>query len=312
MIKVRGSGRIETPEKKLLRSATTALRPKTKVVLPEKHLDVGAIPKREAAAMRAAFSASESRAELRHVIDRETALREAPATNSPLENYGETSHKKLMLNRPDSGGAALEQSQFVQLARKIGFATAGRLLVGAASPDEQRALKTGMAECVREVTSPEPPAAAPFREALEAMTLKDRRAALIQHYGLLPDKDGKYRLPEKSQWRNAKEGEPTPEKFRAWLDVVFPDRREIGMVLSDLKHLDKDGYEKVVMWLRKNTKVTKAEVAALDLPSRITKYDPVRDANAPKSWPEVYERAARGQDGLKNLKRTFQRVQPHL
>jgi hypothetical protein len=84
-------------------------------------------------------------------------LRKAPATNSPLENYGETSHKKLMLDRPDSGGAALEQSQFVQLARKIGFATAGRLLVGAASPDEQRALKTGMAACAREATSPEPP-----------------------------------------------------------------------------------------------------------------------------------------------------------
>jgi hypothetical protein len=94
MIKVRGSGRIETPEKKLLRSATTALRPKTKVVLPEKHLDVGAIPKREAAAMRAAFSASESRAELRHVIDRETALREAPATNSEaqVDKYRKTSH----------------------------------------------------------------------------------------------------------------------------------------------------------------------------------------------------------------------------
>jgi hypothetical protein len=156
-------------------------------------------------------------------------------------------------------------------------------------------------------------AAPSFAEALEAMTLKERRAALAKHYGLLPDKDGKYALPEKKKWKNAKEGEPTPEKFRAWLNEVFPDRRKIGMVLSDLKHLDEDAYDKVVKgWARKNSKIEKAVIDSFDLPTRITKYDPVRDADAPKSWPEVYERAARGEDSVKNLTRTFQRVQPHL
>jgi len=157
------------------------------------------------------------------------------------------------------------------------------------------------------------PAARSFTEALEAMTLKERRAALIQHYGLLPDKDGKYRLPEDSQWRKAKEGNPTPERFREWLNVVFADRREIGMVLSDLKHLDEDAYDKVVHgWARKNSKVPKKVIESFGLPTRITKYDPVRDAEAPKSFIEVVERAARGEDTFKNLKRSFDRASPHL
>jgi len=92
---------------------------------------------------------------------RKAALREAPATNSnaPVDKYRKPSYSKPMLDRPDIGGAASEQeqSQFVQLARKIGFAAAGKLLVGAAPPEEQRALITGMAACAREATSPEPP-----------------------------------------------------------------------------------------------------------------------------------------------------------
>jgi hypothetical protein len=87
-------------------------------------------------------------------------LGEAPATNSPVENCQETSHNKLMLDRPNIGDAALEQrqSEFVRLAKEIGLATAGKLLVEAASPDE-RAHIASMAACVREVTSPEPPPA---------------------------------------------------------------------------------------------------------------------------------------------------------
>jgi hypothetical protein len=82
-------------------------------------------------------------------------------TKALVDEFKKTSHNGLMLDRPNFGDAALEQeqSQFVQLARKIGFAAAGKLLVGAASPEEQCALITGMAACAREVTSPEPPTA---------------------------------------------------------------------------------------------------------------------------------------------------------
>jgi len=289
MIKVRGSGRIETPEKKLLRSATTALRPKTKVVLPEKHLDVGPIPKREAAAMRAAFSASESRAELRHVIDRETALRQAPATNSeaPVDKYRKTSH-----NPPDMG--LLHE----YLRTTLGVPES---LVPELAAD-MHAL--ALARVKAEVTGRAAPVAAPapFAEALEAMTLKERRAALDQHYA----------ARKKNTWAQAKGDKPTPEKFLAWLDVVFPDRRKIGLVLSDLKHLDEAAYDKVVMgWARKNSKIEKTVIESFGLPTKITPYDAERDANAPKSFAEVVEQAVQGKGSFKKLNRDFKRTLYH-
>ena len=155
-------------------------------------------------------------------------------------------------------------------------------------------------------------APAPFAEALEAMTLKERRAALIQHYGLLPDKDGKYALPKEKRWETVRGKNPAPEKFLTWLNEVFPDRREIGMVLSDLKHLDKSAYDKVMLWAGARSKMPRAVINSFDLPTRITKYDPVRDANAPKSWAEVSLRVERGEDSFKKSKSIFfTRSPPH-
>jgi hypothetical protein len=134
--------------------------------------------------------------------------------------------------------------------------------------------------------------------ALEAMTLKDRRAALIEHYGLLPDKDGNYTLPEKKQWKNVRGENPTPEQFRAWLDAVFPDRQAIGMVLSDLKHLAPDAYGKLHTWA--NKKPAKATSESFGLPSKRTSYDPARDSN------EVIARVE-----FKKLQRSLRRAQYH-
>lgn len=146
------------------------------------------------------------------------------------------------------------------------------------------------------------PAAAPsFAAALEAMTLKERRAALDAHYA---DRAG-------NQWSLAKGKTPTPEKFRAWLDAVFPDRREIGMVLSDLRHLDEAAYDKVMLWAGKRSKVARVEIDAFGLPSKTTKYDAVRDADAPKSLNEIVERAARGEGTFKNLHRSYIRARYH-
>jgi hypothetical protein len=347
MIKVRSSGRIETPEKKLLRSATTALRPKTKVVLPEKHLDVGAIPKREAAAMRAAFSASESRAELRHVIDRETALREAPpplvetAKATPKAAFGQ----RFVGGLPDGDGTYSDEYIIPTELRVKGVvlefaaykkpspalreapATKGQGLVDNYENLSHSQLAMGLlheylkttlgvpesrlpemvadmhAHALKlvkgEVAGRAAPVAAPapFREALEAMTLKERRAALIEHYGLVPDEHGKYALPEKKKWENAKEGNPTPEKFLAWLDVVFPDRRKIGMVLSDLKYLAPDAYVKLHNWSNKKPKLATETIDSFGLPSKRTSYDPARDAIAPAE--------------LKKLQRSLGRAQYH-
>jgi hypothetical protein len=154
-----------------------------------------------------------------------------------------------------------------------------------------------------------PVEALPFAAALEAMTLKERRAALIEHYGLVPDKDGTYALPEKKQWKNVRAENPKPEQFREWLDVVFPDREAIGMVLSDLKHLDPPAHVKLHNWSQ-NPK-TKSSIDSFGLPSKRISYDPKRDANAPASFAEVVARAERGEGSFKKLSRSFQRAQYH-
>jgi hypothetical protein len=155
------------------------------------------------------------------------------------------------------------------------------------------------------------PAAAPsFAAALEAMTLKDRRAALIQHYGLVPDKDGKYGLPEEKKWATVRGENPTPEQFKDWLDSWCCNRREIGMVLSDLRHLDARAYEKLHNWSQ-DSKIEKGRIDALDLPTKTTKYDPARDANAAVSFAEIVTRAERGEDTFKNLSRSRVRAQYH-
>jgi hypothetical protein len=155
-----------------------------------------------------------------------------------------------------------------------------------------------------EVTGRAAPVAAPapFAEALEAMTLKERRAALDQHYAAV----------KKNTWTKARGDEgATPEKFLAWLDVVFPDRREVGMVLSDLKYLDAPAYFKVMNWSDKNSKIEKTVIDSFGLPTKKIKYDPERDADAPKSLNEIVERITRGEGTFKNLHRSYARARYH-
>jgi len=213
---------------------------------------------------------------------------EAPATNSQVivENYGETSHSP-----PDMGHLheylktlGVPESRLPEVAADV-HAHALKLVKG-------------------EVTGRAAPVAAPvpFAEALEAMTLKDRRAALAKHYAAV----------KKNTWTKARgDDRATPEKFLAWLDGVFPDRREIGMALSDLQHLDKPAYEKVFNWSRPNSGVSKAEIDSFGLPSKATKYDPVRDASAPASFAEVVERAERGEGSFRELNRAYGRTRYH-
>jgi hypothetical protein len=224
-------------------------------------------------------------------ISNETALRETPATKgkAQVDKYGETSD-----NAPAMGllheylkTLGVPDSRLPKLAAKIDALVKAEVAERAAPEPAQE-------------TKPE---TAAFREALEAMTLKDRRAALDQHYS----------ARKKNTWTKARGGDKaTPEKFRAWLDSTFPDRREVGLVLSDLKHLDAPAYDKMINWTRPNSGVSKAVIDSFGLPTKITKYDPVRDANAPKSLAEVVSRVERGEDSFKNLHRAFARVQHHV
>jgi len=216
-----------------------------------------------------------------------------------VDNYGETSHNPPDINQPREArgkdeGAMNALNKYLKE-------------IGVTEPvTAEQAARIGAfakAEVMGRAAQAAAPAARSFAEALEAMTLKDRRAALDQHYAAV----------KKNTWTKARGGErATPEKFLAWLDVVFPDRREIGMVLSDLQYLDAPAYFKVMNWSDKNSKIEKTVIDSFGLPSKITKYDPVRDANAPKSLAEVVARTERGEGSFKNLNRAFARVQHHV
>jgi hypothetical protein len=144
------------------------------------------------------------------------------------------------------------------------------------------------------------PAAHPIAAVLEIMTLKERRAALEKHYAA------------RKPWKEVRSANPTPAQFLAWLNDSFPDRREIGLVISDLRFLDPAAYKKLDNWSHMDSGVMKASIEAFDLPSKITRYEPERDATAPTSFGEVLARAERGEGTFKSLNRDYSRVRRHL
>jgi hypothetical protein len=141
----------------------------------------------------------------------------------------------------------------------------------------------------------------PLAAAIEMMTLKERYATLAAHYHALTGAETK-------PWAEARSGKPSHQEFLAWLDKRYPDRREVGLLFSDLLHLDKPAYTKLCQWAFAG--VAKATLESFDLPSKITRYDPVRDADAPKSLRELWTRAERG-ESIKHLRRAYDRVAHH-
>jgi hypothetical protein len=176
-----------------------------------------------------------------------------------------------------------------------------KMICGNASADD-RALASGM------VARAETQAATnPFAAALEVMTLQQRKDALKAHYAALHEEQEQAGAATKP-WSEARCAKPTHEEFLAWLDGRYPDRGNIGFLLSDLKHLDEAAYKKVDNWVRGG--MTKETLQAFGLPSKITAYDPVRDADAPKSFAEARARAERG-ESFKALDRAYHRVAHH-
>ena len=201
---------------------------------------------------------------------------------------------------PDIGDATLKQtqSQIADAIGKIGFAAVAKIIVGVASPDEC-ALLAGMAARGRAAATA---AESPLAAALKDMSLMERRAALKTHYAA---------ALKGNTWTDAKSAKPTPQEFLAWLDAVFPDRREIGLVLSDLRHLDPPARKKIFNWSLAGSGVSKDAIKSFGVPSKVTRYDPVRDAGAPSSRAEVYARAERGEDSVRNLHRAYSRARYH-
>jgi hypothetical protein len=235
---------------------------------------------------------------------------------TPTSYLSNVLHSDILLfklTEPNASQDALLQEELNIIARTSGkealrkacIEYVRRASADVRAPDQGMAVaalaKESGAETTARSEQSAPPARHPLAAALDTMTLEQRRTALDEHYA----------ARKQNTWTQAKGTKPTPDTFLAWLDVTFPDRRDVGLVLSDLRHLDPPAYKKVDNWSRENSGVSKETITGFGLPTKTMKYDAERDANAPQSLAEVYARAERGEDSVKNLHRAYSRAAHH-
>jgi hypothetical protein len=222
-------------------------------------------------------------AALNNVIKRQlriTREKDVGHVQRPLENY----LKSIGIKRPVSRAQAAKIEAMVKV-ELLGPSAAAQIAPLVAAPPTEPARSEGLS----------------FAAVLGSVKLKERRAALDKHYA----------ARKKNTWAKARSERPTPEEMLVWLNSTFPDRREIGMLLSDLKHLDKAAYQKVAEWSCEGSQIPRAAIDAFYLPTKIVKYDPVRDANAPKTFGEVVARVERGEGSFKELHGSYARARHH-
>lgn len=119
-----------------------------------------------------------------------------------------------------------------------------------------------------------------FAERLKQAENQDARRAALDAYYAARKKNTWVMAKEKAKADAEAEGtskRPTPEQFYAWLNTAFRDRCEVGMVLSDMFHLDKPAYDKVIEWSRKDSDVPRETIDTFGLPTKIIKHDDVQD-----------------------------------
>jgi hypothetical protein len=134
---------------------------------------------------------------------------------------------------------------------------------------------------------------------LAAMTLKERRTFLALHY------------QDRTPWadvRPRKPQEPTREDFERWADGNFPDRRELGLVLSDLSVLDKEAYGKLRHWANRRGGASKIDPAEFGFPSKVVHYDPLKPV---PSGAELFKAIERGDPKAAELRRDYMRARYH-
>jgi hypothetical protein len=135
---------------------------------------------------------------------------------------------------------------------------------------------------------------------LAAMTLRERRMFLARRYR------------DRTPWaavRPRKPQEPTPEDFRRWADDNFPDRLELGLVLSDLSVLDKEAYGKLRHWANRRDAAAKIDPAAFGFPSKVVHYDPLKPV---PTGAELFRAVERGDPRAAELRRDYMRARYHL
>jgi hypothetical protein len=135
---------------------------------------------------------------------------------------------------------------------------------------------------------------------LAAMKLKERRQFLDRHY------------KDRTRWaqvRPKRPQEPTPDDFQRWVDGNFPDRRQLGLVLSDLTTLDKEAYGKLRRWASPTGNTVKIDPAQFGFPSKVVRYDPSKPV---PTGAEVFDAFKRGDPEAVELRRDYMRARYHL
>ena len=156
------------------------------------------------------------------------------------------------------------------------------------------ALDPGMAARVQAIHS--------LAAELETMTLKQRQLALGAHYAAQHEE--KKKTGEKIKtWEEARSDEPTPNEFVAWLDKTYPDRCAVGLMLSDMKHLDKPAYIKVIQWSQRKSKIPKATIDGFGLPRKKQLNDKLLATEGAPTGAQVFEAFERGDPRARVLHR---------
>jgi hypothetical protein len=135
---------------------------------------------------------------------------------------------------------------------------------------------------------------------LATMKLKERRSALERHYrGRTRWADVRPRKPQ----------EPMPDHFQQWAERNFPDRQQLGLVLSDLSALDKEAYGKLRHWANPRGHAAKIDPARFGFPSKVVRYDPAKPV---PTGAELFKAVERGDPRAAELRRDYMRARYHL
>jgi hypothetical protein len=156
---------------------------------------------------------------------------------------------------------------------------AGMVACGRVSEDEAKPAPLSVRPAAAETTRSAPPLSA-FGVSLLPMNQAQREAALKKYYPKKYVKDGE--KIKRTTWTEARGNNtrPTPKMFLEWLGESYPDRREVGVVLSDMKFLDKSAYDKALNWSKTTSGISREIIASFGLPSKMTKYDLEQSAAA--------------------------------
>lgn len=207
-----------------------------------------------------------------------------------LKNIRDALEKQLDLLKSEYSEIFGEEAANNAFARRASAGSDGVLDPGMGVRDQAR-------DTAAEITAPQSATATKSKEdiakAIAQMSINERKKFLDSYYS------------KREKW-NPGRGKRIPlQAFLNWLDKQFHDRRELGLLLSDLKDLDRKAYQKII-----DEGGARSDVpASLGFPSKMEPYDP--EAAVP-TGAEVFDAFRRGDPSAKDLNRRRTTASYHI